>query len=324
MIGPNARLSNDDSRSLSLLNRRQALQLIIGAGLLAVAPGIIAAGDRGLPGDLITRPLPGSDGRIAAIGMGTYRTFNVSPSYKAALARLARVLEVFYEGGGRVVDSSPMYGQAEAVLGQVAAGLGLTDALFLATKVWTAGAVNGRKQMASSLEHLGVERLELMQVHNLLDFRAHLETLQELKAAGRFRYIGITHYRQSSHDEMAALVERYPLDFVQCNFNVLERNAKERLFPACEDNGVGILVNEPFDQGRLFAMTRGKPLPDWAAEIDAVSWAQVFLKYIISHTAVTAAIPATGDPEHSAENIAAARGRLPDAALRAKIEESVI
>lgn len=317
MTAPIAKVPTDPA---AMVHRRQFLQMMIGAGLLAGSSGAFSGAGSARPADLITRALPGNGGHVAAVGMGTYRTFNVSPDDPEAMDRLANVLEVFYQGGGRVVDSSPMYGQAEAVLGQVADALGVTDDLFLATKVWTSGATAGRRQMAQSLQRLGVERLELMQVHNLLDFRTHLDTLLELKEQGRFRYIGITHYRQSSHDELAALVERYPLDFVQCNFNVLERNARERLFPLCREKGVGVLVNEPFEQGRLFALTRDRPLPRWATEIAASSWAQVFLKYIISYPAVTAAIPATGDPDHAAENIAAARGPLPDAAMRARIE----
>ncbi len=251
--------------------------------------------------------------------MGTYRTFNIDLDDDAVRARMTEVLRRFVDGGGRVVDSSPMYGRAEAAIGTLARELGVLDRLFIATKVWTRGREAGIEQMRQSAAALGSEVIDLMQVHNLLDVETHLDTLRGWKKDGRVRHIGITHYLPSRHDDLARLVMRYPLDAVQVNYSLLDRNAEERLLPTCADRGVAVVVNEPFAQGQLFRRVRDRSLPQWAAEIDCESWAQLFLKFIISHPAVTCAIPATSDPEHAADNIGALRGRLPDATLRQRM-----
>jgi diketogulonate reductase-like aldo/keto reductase len=300
-------------------SRRRFLQCTAGAGLLAA---LGPAGIRAAEADLNRRPIPSTGQRIPVIGMGTYQTFDVDAGDTAALDRLSRVLERFHAGGGRVVDSSPMYGNSEAVVGRVAARLGIADDLFMATKVWTRGRADGIAQMERSRERMGGGRLELLQVHNLLDLETHLDTLRAWREDGRVRYIGVTHYTDASHDRLARIVEREPIDFVQCNYNIAARNAERRLLPAAADNGVATLINEPFESGRLFSRVRGAELPGLAGELGIETWAQLFLKFIAGHPAVTCAIPATGDPEHSADNIAAARGPLPDARQRERMAEA--
>lgn len=300
--------------------RRRLLELMAGGGA-ALALSLPAMGREG-EGPLM-RTIPGSGERVPAIGMGTYRTFDIDLADRDSRARMANVLGIFIAGGGRVVDSSPMYGRAEAVLGTLAGELGVLDRLFVATKVWTRGREAGIEQMQRSEELLRTRPLDLMQVHNLVDVETHLRTLSAWKAEGRIRFLGVTHYTASRHDDLARLVERYPLDAVQVNYNLLERNAENRLLPACADRGVAVLVNEPFEQGALFRRVGERPLPDWAREIDCRTWAQCFLKFIVAHPAVTCALPATSDPEHAEENIGALYGALPDAALRRRMVAAV-
>lgn len=284
---------------------------------LKVSAAAMAAGAVGpLPllaarGELITRAIPASGQEIPVIGLGTARTFNVSETDTEAMAPLRRVMEAFYQGGGRVVDSSPMYGNAETVVGVLAKDLGVADELFMATKVWTRGREEGIEQMERSRERMGGGRLELIQVHNLVDLKTQLDTLKRWRDEGRVQYIGITHSRSSAHDELTRIVEDEPLDFVQLNYNIAARNAEERLLPAAADKGVAVLVNEPFESGSLFRRVRGHSLPAWAREAGARSWAQYFLKFIVGHPAVTCAIPATSDPKHAADNIGACHGVLP-------------
>ena len=284
------------------------------------APGL---GARPAPGSVNLRAIPSSGERIPVIGLGTARTFDVDPDDAARLEPLRGVMRAFHEGGGRVVDSSPMYGHAEAVVGRLAADLGIAERLFMATKVWTHGRESGVEQMRRSRERMGGGPLELIQVHNLVDLETHLGTLRAWREEGWVGYIGITHYTDASHDELARIIEREPIDFVQFNYNILARNAERRLLPAAADNGVATLINEPFEKGTLFRRVRGRPLPDWAAEIGVASWAQLFLKFIVGHPAVTAALPATSKPKHAADNIAAARGALPDARLRERMARLV-
>jgi len=299
------------------LCRRAFLKRCAGAGVLATlgSEGLTAAED-----SLNRRAIPASGQRIPVIGLGTARTFDVDPHDSAAMAPLRRVLRAFHEGGGRVVDSSPMYGQAESVVGRLASDLGIARELFMATKVWTRGREAGIAQMERSRERMGGGPLDLIQVHNLVDLRTHLATLRRWREAGRVRYIGVTHYTAAHHDELARIVEREPIDFVQFNYNIGERSAEQRLLPAAREHGVATLINEPFERGRLFTRVRGRPLPSWMRqELDVASWAQVFLKFIAGHPAVTCAIPATSDPAHAAENVAAARGPLPDARQRERM-----
>jgi len=273
-----------------------------------------ASGARGVP---ILRAIPSSKETVPVIGLGTWQTFDVGDG--AAREPLRHVLRRFVELGGRVVDSSPMYGRAESVVGDLAAELGLRDTLFLATKVWTSSRDAGIAQMEESLRRLRTPRLDLMQVHNLVDWRTHLRTLAEWKRAGRVRHLGVTHYTASAYAELEQVLNTEPLDFVQLNYSVVEREAERRLLPLAADRGVAVLVNRPFAEGAVFRRIRGQTVPAWAAEAGCRSWAQLFLKWIVAHPAVTCVIPATSRPEHLEDNMEAGAGPLPDTALRARI-----
>ncbi len=285
--------------------------------MAAAAAGGRAAGARAAPGILL-RPIPSTGETIPAVGLGTWRTFDVG----AAPARrrpLREVLQRFVELGGRVVDSSPMYGTAEAVIGDLAAELGFAERLFLATKVWTRGREAGVAQMEQSLRRLRVRRLDLIQVHNLLDWRTHLGTLRAWKEAGRVRYLGVTHYTAAAYDELERVLRSEPLDVVQVNYSPVEREAERRILPLARERGVAVLVNRPFAEGALFARVRGRPLPAWAEALGCTSWAQVVLKWILAHPAVTCVIPATSRLQHLADNMQAGAGALPDAAARERL-----
>jgi diketogulonate reductase-like aldo/keto reductase len=282
---------------------------------MAAAAAGGAAGPRGLP---VLRAIPSTRETVPVIGLGTWQTFDVSAG--AARAPLREVLQRFVELGGRIVDSSPMYGRAESVVGELAAELGLRDKLFIATKVWTSGRDAGITQMNESMRRLRTPpRLDLMQVHNLVDWRTHLRTLAEWKRAGRVRYVGVTHYTAGAYAELEQVLQSEPLDFVQLNYSVVEREAERRLLPLAADRGLAVLVNRPFAEGALFRRVRGQTLPPWAAEAGCRSWAQLFLKWIVAHPAVTCVIPATSRPEHLEDNMQAGAGPLPDAALRDRI-----
>lgn len=269
---------------------------------------------------IITRPIPSSGERLPIVGLGTWQTFDVGPQAPER-AELKEVLGSLVEQGASVVDSSPMYGRAEAVVGDLAAELKLHGSLFLATKVWTRGEDAGIRQMEDSFRLLRAQRIDLMQVHNLVDWRTHLKTLKAWKAAGRLRHIGVTHYHAGAHEELMSVLRTREFAFVQFNYSLAEREAEHRLLPLCADLGIAVLVNRPFSQGELFPRVKGKPLPEWAKDIDCASWAQFFLKWILGHPAVTCAIPGTSKLRHLTDNIAAARGRLPDQAMRARMLE---
>lgn len=267
---------------------------------------------------IATRRVPSSGEELPVIGLGTWHAFDVGA--EAALrAPLRDVLCEFVALGGRLVDSSPMYGRAEEVVGDLAADLGLRSRLFLATKVWTSGQAAGLAQMESSERKLRGERIDLLQVHNLLDVETHLDTLAAWKGEGRVRYLGVTHYAATAHDRVARLLAARPVDFLQINYSVAEREAEERLLPYCLDHGIAVIANRPLVTGEILERLRGRPLPAWAAEIDCESWAQVLLKFVVSHPAVTCAIPATANPAHLRDNMKAGQGRFPDQALRARI-----
>ena len=292
------------------LTRRMAL------GLLAAA---VAAPSRAASAEpLRARPIPSSGEMLPVVGLGTWRTFDVGAG-AAERAPLKEVLGAFVALGGRVVDSSPMYGAAEAVVGNLAGELGVADKLFLATKVWASGREAGLAQMEQSFRRLRARRLDLMQIHNLLDWRAQLRTLRDWKEAGRLRYIGVTHYTVGAHDELERVLRAEPLDFVQVNYSAGEREAEQRILPLARDRGVAVLVNRPFTEGALFRRVRGQSLPAWAADFGAESWAQLFLKWILAHPAVTCAIPATSRREHLQDNMKAGIGALPDAAARERL-----
>ncbi len=285
------------------------------AGGLLMAPAIFAQG--GKP-SMLQRTIPSSGEKLPLIGLGTSQTFDVG-SGAAERAPLEDVLRQFVKLGGKLVDTSPMYGRAEAVVGELAAKTQLRDGLFLATKVWTTGREAGIKQMERSLDLLGGKALDLIQVHNLVDLETQLATLRAWKKEGRVRYLGITHYTEGSQPEVARVLEKEPVDFVQINYSILEREADERVFPVAKERGVAVIVNRPFGRGDLFSRVRGKALPDWAKEFDCASWAQFFLKWIVSNPAVTCAIPATSNPKHLADNMQAGLGRLPDEKLRQRM-----
>lgn len=300
----------------SPISRRDALRILGAVGAALAGPGLAAP----RPDEFVRRPIPKSGELLPAVGLGTWKAFDVPPG-SADAAALREVLRRFAEGGGRVVDSSPMYGDAEATVGELAAGLGILPKLFVATKVWTSGRDAGIRQMETSMRRLRVEKLDLMQVHNLVDVGVHLQTLRRWKEAGKIRYLGVTHYRADAYPELERLMKSEPLDFVQFNYNIAVRDAEQRLLPACADTRTAVIVNRPFEDTTLFRQVKGKALPPWAAEFDCASWAQFFLKYILSHPAVTCVIPATSKPEHLADNLGAMAGRLPDAAMRRKMAE---
>lgn len=252
------------------------------------------------------------------IGLGTWQSFDVG-SDAAAHAPLEEVLGAFVALGGSVVDSSPMYGRAEQVVGGILAKLDLRERLFVATKVWTSGKAAGIRQMAESERKLRARPLDLMQVHNLLDVEAHLDTLEGWKREGRVRYVGVTHYTAGAHEAVARVISSRAVDFVQINYSVGEREAESRVLPLARDLGVAVIANRPFATGELLRRLRARPLPAWAAEIGCESWPQILLKFVVSHPAVTCAIPATSNVEHLKENMGAGRGRLPDERLRARI-----
>ena len=296
----------------SAWTRRDTLRALLAGGAALMGADIA----RALPS--IRRRIPGSGMELPIIGLGTYSTFDVGndPSERAAVRE---VLRLFVEHDGAVVDSSPMYGSAESVTGDMTAELTLRDRLFLATKVWTSGETAGIEQMQTSFKRLRTTHVDLMQVHNLLDWRTHLRTLRAWKDDGRIRYIGVTHYTASAYPEVEQVMRSERLDFVQINYSLAERDAEQRLLPLAQDRGVAVLVNRPFAQASLFGKVRGRELPAWTAEFDCSSWAQFFLKYVVSHPAVTCAIPATRKPAHLVDNMQAGRGRLPSAAQRQRM-----
>jgi diketogulonate reductase-like aldo/keto reductase len=267
---------------------------------------------------LLTRNVPSTGEALPVIGLGTWQTFDVDKSV-GARAPLAEVLSAFGELDGKLVDSSPMYGNSEEVVGDLIARLSLKNKLFIATKVWTSGRREGISQMENSLRKLRADPIDLVQVHNLVDVNTQLATLREWKQAGRVRYIGITHYTSSGHDAVARIMERQPLDFIQINYSVGEREAERRLLPLASERGVAVVANRPFATGGLLSRLRGRPLPPWAIEIGCQSWAEILLKFIVSHPAITVAIPATSKVAHLRENMRAAYGPLPDEKLRDRI-----
>jgi diketogulonate reductase-like aldo/keto reductase len=266
----------------------------------------------------MSKRIPASGEELPAIGIGTWQTFDVRPD-PVERAPLREVLKVFAEAGGRVVDSSPMYGAAETVVGELAAELGLRARLFMATKVWTRGRDQGLRQMEESFRRMRVQRMDLMQVHNLMDVAVHTPTLKDMKAKQRIRYMGITHYTASAYAEVERWLKTGEYDFLQINYSLGEREAEQRLLPLAREMKVAVIANRPFQEGALFGHVKGKPLPPWAAELGIQSWAQYFLKWIVSHPALTCAIPGTGRPQHSRDNVAAGFGALPDAATRERM-----
>jgi len=290
-------------------------------GFLGAAMAAAALPTRARPTTTIhARPVAASGERIPVVGLGTWITFDVGAADSPQRRARGDILRAFLAAGGTLVDSSPMYGSAEAVIGAELKRPPGARA-FSATKVWTVGALPGRRQMAHSRDLWGVERFDLMQVHNLLDWQAHWPVLREMKAAGRVRYVGMTTSHGRRHDDLEEILRREKLDFVQLTYNLNDRDVESRLLPLAAERGVAVIVNRPFDGGGLFGPRTTKPLPGWAAEIGCRSWAEAFLKWIAAHPAVTCAIPATSQLAHLKENVRALSGPLPDAALRRRIAE---
>jgi diketogulonate reductase-like aldo/keto reductase len=288
--------------------------------MLKLALGAVALGSGAfaMAAERMThRLIPRTGESLPVVGLGTWQTFDVADA--AARAPLRDVLREFARLGGTVVDSSPMYGRSESVVGELAAELGLQKQLFIATKVWTAGAEAGIQQMEESFRRLRVARIDLMQVHNLVDWRTHLRTLRAWKAQGRIRYIGVTHYTESAYGDLERVLKSEELDFVQLNYSIGERAAERRLLPLAVDRRIAVLANRPLAQGALFAKVRGKPLPAWTSEIGIESWARFFLKFTLGHPAVTCVIPATSRADHLRDNMAAGYGPLPDEAARERM-----
>jgi aryl-alcohol dehydrogenase-like predicted oxidoreductase len=269
---------------------------------------------------MLTRAIPSSGEKLPAIGLGTWNVFDVDLT-PANEKQLGDVLSSFVKLGGRVIDSSPMYGRAEQVIGALAAKLGLREKLFLATKVWTRGKQAGIESMECSMSRLQTKRIDLMQVHNLVDVGTQLATMRDWKAQGRFRYLGITHYNSSAFAEVDKVMRAEKIDFLQINYSIMEREAEQRILPLAQDRQMAVIINRPFGGGDLFSRVRSKPLPDWAKEFDCRSWAQFFLKWIIAHPAVTCAIPATNNPAHLEDDLQGGVGPLPDAKMRQQMIE---
>ncbi|MBC6990127.1 aldo/keto reductase [Hymenobacter sp. BT491] len=266
---------------------------------------------------MLTRLIPSSQEPLPVIGLGTWQTFDASG--KAAYSQLSQTLDTLHVAGGSVIDSSPMYGRSEEVIGDLTAELAARDSFFYATKVWTTGRQAGIQQMEASLRKMRRARLDLMQIHNLTDWKTHLDTLRDWKEAGKIRYIGLTHYTDSMHAELERILRKEPVDFVQFNYSILDRHAEKSLLPAAADRGVATLINRPFTEGNLLARVKGKALPAWANELGISSWPQFFLKFILSHPAVTCVIPGTRDPAHLADNLKAGEGELPDEKTRERM-----
>lgn len=297
------------------LTRRTFVGSIAGLGAAATLP---AFGQGLNSGPILKKVIPSTGEQIPAIGLGTWITFNVGNDERLRAAR-AQVMQTFFDRGGSLIDSSPMYGSSESVIGYGLARIKNKDALFSAGKVWTLLRPLGVNQMEASRKYWGVERFDLMQVHNLLDWSTHIETLKEMKAQGRVRYIGITTSQGWRHGDLEQIMRTQPIDFVAFSYNIIDREVEERLLPLAAERRIAVIVNRPFQEGVLIERMKHHPLPPWAGEIDCANWAQFLLKFIVSHPAVTCAIPATRRVDHMEENMGALRGRLPDAKLRGRM-----
>lgn len=307
------------TRDPLILDRRTVLKLLGGAAGSALLPGRAWAEGRAL----LKRPIPSSGELLPSIGLGTSRVFDVDDSPAARLP-LMEVLDSLVEAGGSVVDTSPMYGRAEEVVGDLMAAGDLRDRVFVATKVWTRGAASGRQQMEESMRLLRVEVVDLMQVHNLLDWEEHLVTLRNWKEAGKIRYLGVTHYRVDAYAALESIIQSEPLDFVQLNYSILTPAAEERLLPLAAEKGVAVLVNRPYENGAVFSRVRGAPLPEWVNELGIRSWGQFCLKWVLSNPAVTCVIPGTSKPRHMLDNLGAGFGPLPDQEQRNRMRQYLL
>lgn len=314
----NTNLPTEKDMQLTMPGRREFLQALSAPALFALLPSsAFAATDK----TVITKAIPSSGELLPVIGMGTWITFNVGGNIEARNAR-AEVLKTFFDLGGGMVDSSPMYGSAEEVMGYAlqrleSQGVKPQESLFSTTKVWTRS--DGEAQIADSYRLWGLDKFDLYQIHNLLNWQDHLVRLQQLKQAGKIRYIGITTSHGRRHEDLEQIMKTQPIDFVQLTYNMRYRDVEQRLLPLAREKGIAVIVNRPLDGGRLFDQFENKPLPVWASEIGCANWAQFFLKFVVSHPAVTCAIPATSQVAHMKENMGAGRGDLPDQAMRIKM-----
>ena len=297
------------------MKRRTALQLLAKIGL---GTSIVPYFYQNNIEKMSTRKIPFSGEALPMVGLGTWQTFDVGND-ATMRQQLAEVLMLLVENGGAVVDSSPMYGTSESVVGDLSKQAGLQNGLFLATKVWTRGREAGIREMERSMQRMKTNKMELMQIHNLLDWQVHVKTLRDWKAAGKIKYWGITHYTSGAYDSMIRVINQERPDFVQINFSLAEHSSMDRLIPTAANQGAAVIINRPYGGGSLFRRVKGKPMPDWASEMDAHSWGQIFLKYILSYKEITCVIPGTSKPKHIADNAMAGFGKLPDEQLRKKI-----
>ena len=294
------------------MDRRRALGFLAGVAGAASLPRPVLA-----QADPLARPIPATGEKLPAVGLGTWLTFDVTRA--ADRAARGEVMRAFFDGGGRVVDSSPMYGASEETIGAALPPNGRS--MFSATKVWTVGALAGKRQLENSYRLWKLQRFDLLQVHNFLDWETHLATLRRMKAEGRVRYIGVTTSHGRRHDLGEKIMREEPIDFIQFTYNLNDRLAEERLLPVAAEKGIAVIINRPFDGGDLFGAKTAKPLPGWAKDIGCASWAEALLKWVIAHPAVTCAIPATRQVAHVAQNTRAMKGPLPDEALRKRIAD---
>ncbi|MEX0605488.1 MAG: aldo/keto reductase [Marinobacter sp.] len=300
------------------LSRRHFLAGMAATGLSLRVPALLA----NTPSEVLTRAIPSTGESLPLIGMGTWRTFNVGGDQKL-MAQRTEVLKTFFDLGGTLVDSSPMYGSADAVMGQALTALAARDRVFAATKIWTGDEGATREQAERSRRKWQVPHFDLLQVHNLLGWEGHLETLKAMKAEGDVRYIGITTSHGRRHRDFERLMESEPLDFVQLTYNLLDREVEERLLPLARERGIAVIVNRPFQGGSLFRRFDSEPLPPWAAEVGCKNWAEFFLKYVVSHPSVTCVIPATSRVDHMRENMGVLHGQLPDSSQRERMARYV-
>ncbi len=297
-----------------MTRRREFIKFLAAAPLMASASQLLAA-----QSNRILRKIPGTSEVIPAVGMGSYQTFNVSND-SIVRKNLSKVLQTFFASGGCLIDSSPMYGKSESVLGSLISQLPTRPEVFAASKVWTYGKQAGVDAIAETQRRMQIDKMDLMQVHNLRDWKVQLNTLNGLKASGKLRYVGITTSFLGQYQDFETVMNTEKLDFIQLNYNIKVREAEKRLLPMAKERGIGVIVNMPFEKGRLFKFVRDQVLPEWAEEFDCKTWGQFFLKFIISHPAVTCAIPATSKPHHMQDNMLAMTGRLPDKNMRQKMQ----
>jgi diketogulonate reductase-like aldo/keto reductase len=307
------------------LSRRAFLGSLAATGAAAMLRPVGAAaypGPAAGPGPVQTHAIPSSGQALPLVGLGSWQTFNVGDDV-AARDACTEVMRAFFAEGGRLIDCSPMYGSSQEVIGYGLAKLGHPKTLFAADKVWTGSGSKGPEQIRESEKRWGVARFDLLQVHNLMAWEEHLETLFAMKAAGRLGYVGITTSHGRRHDEMEKVMRAKPLDFVQLTYNAADREVEQRLLPLAQERKMAVICNRPFQGGDLVRRAERAPLPSWAAEIDCANWPQVLLKFIVSHPAVTCAIPATSQVAHVRQNVGASYGRMPDAAMRRRIADEV-